>query len=585
MKTGRQLLPWKTGKQFLIALVEAIILSALILMATAAFALKGNDNSHDPSALIKDGNKYWQFTTGDGIYSAYSTDLISWTSGSRTVFPIGTWPSWINSAVPGFAGSFWAPDCIYMNGKFYLYYSCSTFGSSRSAIGVATSASLDPASSSYGWTDLGMVVSSSASTDINAIDPALFRDSDGKVYLSYGSFSGGIGVFEIDTSTGKRKSGSTTTKVAGGNGADWEAPYIIKEGSYYYLFVNRGYCCRGTSSTYKIVVGRSSSVRGPFVDTNGVALTNNGGTTVLSTSGRYIGPGHFGLLRENGSNFVSIHYYDGNANGAAKLDVINMGFSNGWPFLTRDWIASGTYRITNKNSGKVWDAWGCTGAAGQAIAQGAWANLNCQKWVFTPVGDGAYRIANVTGGRAADIVNCGNANGAKVQLWDWLNNNCQKFEIERAVDGSHVLTPLNSTRVVEVPGASTADGVQLALYDYNGHNTQRWTIATTTASSARQAEPEVQLIEQEESGETLVVAPNPVDGNQLNLSGILTGDGDVSIRMLDVMGRTLYRSTSQVQPSGYYTHTVDVSRMVPGIYFVTAARRNAKGYKVRVIVE
>ena len=77
-----------------------------------AYALGGAYQSHDPSTLIKDGSKYWMFTTGNGIYAAYSTNLYYWTSGPKTVFPIGTWPSWINSAVPGFSGTFWAPDCI-----------------------------------------------------------------------------------------------------------------------------------------------------------------------------------------------------------------------------------------------------------------------------------------------------------------------------------------------------------------------------------------------------------------------------------------------------------------------------------------
>lgn len=491
-------------KMFMIMLMSL----TLTTIVKNSFALKGQYQSHDPSALIKDGSKYWMFTTGAGIYAAYSTDLISWTSGPKTVFPIGTWPSWINSAVPGFDGTFWAPDCIYMNGKYYLYYSCSTFGSSRSAIGVATSPTLDQNSASYQWTDLGMVVSSSTSADVNAIDPALFKDSNGKVYMTYGSFSAGIGIVEINSSTGKIVSGGAITKIAGGSGADWEAPYMIKEGSYYYLFVNRGYCCRGANSTYYIVAGRSTSPTGPFVDKNNVNLRSGGGSVMLGTSGRYIGPGHFGLLRENGSNFVSIHYYDGNDNGNAKLDIVNMGFSNGWPFLTRDWIASGLYRITNKNSNLVWDAWGCTGAAGQAIAQGTWSNLNCQKWNFTPVGDGAYQITNSLGGRSADLVNCNTANGTKLQLWDWLNNNCQKLKIERASDGSHVLTPLATDKVVEVPGKSTTAGVQLAIYTYNGGNNQKWVIASTTA--ARSAEPEVATEAAGIESDEWIIYPNPL---------------------------------------------------------------------------
>jgi arabinan endo-1,5-alpha-L-arabinosidase len=331
------------------------------------------------------------------------------------------------------------------------------------------------------WTDQGKVVSSSASGDINAIDPAVFKNSDGRVYMTYGSWHGGIGIVELDPSTGKVKSGATVTRIAGGNGADWEAPYIVKEGSYYYLFVNRGNCCKGSSSTYYIVMGRSTSITGPYVDKNGTDMRNGGGTVALGTSGKYIGPGHVGLLRENGSNFVSMHYYDGNDNGNAKLDVANMGFSGGWPFITRDWIAAGQYRITNKNSGLVWDAWGCTGASGQGIAQGTWANLSCQKWNFTPVGNGYYRLTNAMGGLSADVVNCGTAAGTLMQLYAWLNNNCQKFKVERLSDGSHVFTPLSGARIVSVAGSSTTAGTRLSLQDHSDCNCQKWLIATASA--------------------------------------------------------------------------------------------------------
>lgn len=370
-----------------------LILCLSLFFSEMALALKGNDNSHDPSGLQKDAaGNYWQYTTGDGIYTASSPDLIYW-SAKNPVFPRGTWPSWINDYVPSFRGHFWAPDLIYMNGQYYLYYSCSSFGSSRSVIGLATSPTLDQNSPDYKWTDQGMVVYSDSDNDINAIDPALFMDSDGRVYMTYGSWFGGIGVIELNSSTGKVKSGANLYKVAGGGHADWEAPYLIKEGSYYYIFINRGTCCNGVNSTYHIKMGRSTSPTGPFVDKDGVDLNNNGGTTVLDKSGRYIGPGHFGLLRENGTKYVSLHYYDGQDNGNAKLDILTMRMVHDWPYLTRDWIADGQYAVTNKNSNlawEAWEAWGCAGANGEAIAQAAPAEKDCQKWNFKPLGDGAF---------------------------------------------------------------------------------------------------------------------------------------------------------------------------------------------------
>lgn len=557
----------------------------VILCSHSAKALKGNTNSHDPSALMKDGNKYWQFTTGNGIYAAYSYDLISWTAGPQTVFPIGTWPSWINSAVPGFEGHFWAPDVIYMNGLYHLYYSVSTFGSSRSAIGLVTNPTLDPNNPNYKWTDRGMVVSSDgSSTAYNAIDPALIRDSDGSVYMSYGSFFGGLVVVEIDPSTGKLRSGTPFSKVAGGNHADWEAPYIVKEGNYYYFFANRGKCCQGVNSTYTIVMGRSTNIWGPYYDQNGVNLNNGGGTLVLGSSGRYHGPGHVGLLRENGTNFVSIHYYDQEDNGNAKLDIINLGFYNGWPFLTRDWLASGQYKVTNKRSGKVWDAWGCTGELGQAIAQGDWYNLDCQKWNFTPLGDGIYKVANQLGGRVADVYGCNPDNGAKLNLWDWLNNDCQKFEIERAADGSHVFTSLTGNRVVEIPGGSTTAGVQLALWDYNGRDHQKWWAerlgnAPRTASVAEKTEAEV-LNPAEEQESAFSIFPNPSEGGNFELNlGTQFDKRAVEVSVIDAHGRQVYSCTV----SGAKHYTIN-AHLKPGIY-VLLVRNGEETRESKLVVK
>jgi arabinan endo-1,5-alpha-L-arabinosidase len=201
------------------------------------------------------------------------------------------------------------------------------------------------------WQDLGIVVQSyGGSTEINAIDPALFRDQDGKVYLSYGSFFGGIGVAEIDQATGKL-AGSVTT-VWGGAGRDIEAPYITRDGGYYYLFVNRGSCCHGVDSTYYVEVQRATNILGPYSGTR---------TILPVTDGKYRGPGHIGDLRQDGCHFVSTHYYDLTDNGNPKLDIQRMTYSAGWPVLTRNFtdfagcggVSDGVYAFKSRLSGKV----------------------------------------------------------------------------------------------------------------------------------------------------------------------------------------------------------------------------------------
>ena len=174
--------------------------------------------------------------------------------------------------MPGFTGGFWAPDIAYFNGTYHLYYSVSTWGSIDSAIGVATSPSL----SSPTWTDQGKVVQSDAvgftqpetdTTAYNTIDPSILVDNDtGRVWMSFGSYSSGIVVTELDPATGKRLNTSTlaATKVAnnasgGGWGSTLEGSALVKHGSYYYLMVNAGGCCSGVDSTYEMRVGRGTN--------------------------------------------------------------------------------------------------------------------------------------------------------------------------------------------------------------------------------------------------------------------------------------------------------------------------------------
>jgi arabinan endo-1,5-alpha-L-arabinosidase len=290
-----------------------------------AKTVTGTVASHDPSTIVKSGVNYYVFTTGDNIPMTYSTNLVNWTWGT-SVFTAT--PSWITNYVSGFTTTYWAPDVAWFNNRWNMYYSCSTFGSATSAIGLVTAPSISQSAGTK-WTDRGRVVSSSSSSDVNAIDPSILVDGS-NVYMAYGSWHAGIGVVQITPSTGLPI--GTRTIVAGGNAASWEAPCLIKEGNYYYMFVNRGNCCQGVNSTYYIVVGRSTSPFGPFVDKNGVKLTAGGGTTVLATQGNYIGPGH--LSRISGTQTGSVHYYDGADSGNPKLEIVYFTWSNGWPTLS-----------------------------------------------------------------------------------------------------------------------------------------------------------------------------------------------------------------------------------------------------------
>ncbi|SFQ24428.1 family 43 glycosylhydrolase [Hymenobacter arizonensis] len=529
-----------------------LLLLVLLSWASApAFALQGNLGAHDPSTIVKDGNKYWVFTTGQGIPSKYSTDLVNWTAGPRPVFTAATRPSWITTKVPTFVNDYWAPECIFMNGKFYLYYSCSSFGSNVSGIGLATNVTLDPANPNYNWVDEGEVISSNAGSTFNAIDPAVFKEGN-NVWFTYGSFFGGLSMFPLDPATGKRQ-GNTSTTVANGNP---EAPFLTKHGNFYYMFINRGACCNGINSTYYILVGRSTSPTGPFLDQTGRDLNNNGGTVVLNVSGRYVGPGHAGIFEENGVSYFSHHYYDGDDNGFPKLGLAKLTWDAAdWPQVTRDWVTPGRYEITRQGSNLVWQAQGCTGAQGDAVTQSTRTGQACQQWDFTPAGDGEYRITNAVGGLAAGVAGCSAANGAVLQLEAANNSPCRLFRIDRANDGSLVFASANGNRVVEVPFASNVSGTQLALFDYNGCSCQRWTLSLgaplTTLASRNMANVSIYPI------------PATLGNFTLDLTGRKSNEA-VTVEVLDMQGRVLYRRVV----ANPQAKTAVEAGLLPGLFLV-----------------
>jgi arabinan endo-1,5-alpha-L-arabinosidase len=208
-----------------------------------------------------------------------------------------------------------------------MYYSASTFGVNRSAIFLATSTT----GASGSWTNQGLVVESRTSDTFNAIDPNLFVDSDGRWWLSFGSFWSGIKLVALNPATGKRAD-TTIRSVAGRNGGAIEAPVIVKHGSYYYLWASFDRCCQGAASTYRVMVGRSSSVTGPYLDRTGTAMTSGGGTQVLAGHGSIHGPGHQAVLADSDGDALIYHYYADN--GASLLGINLLGYdSSAWPFV------------------------------------------------------------------------------------------------------------------------------------------------------------------------------------------------------------------------------------------------------------
>lgn len=312
--------------------------------------LQTNISVHDP-VMIKEKGIYYLFSTGWGINVWSSTDMKHWKK-EKAVFEDP--PSWAEMAVPGFKGHIWAPDISYWNGKFYLYYSISTFGKNTSCIGLATNVTLNPSSPDFKWEDHGKIIQSYPGlTNWNAIDPNLITDTRGNPYLSFGSFWDGLKLVRLDkdririqtnisnipTIASRKKDPSIKENPpavdnnppdAGGNAI--EAPFIFRKNNFYYLFASIDYCCKGVNSTYKMIVGRSKNVKGPYLDKEGHDMRSAGGTLLLKGDKDWHGVGHNAVCTFDDSDYLIYHGYDASDNGKPKLLIKKLKWdTSGWP--------------------------------------------------------------------------------------------------------------------------------------------------------------------------------------------------------------------------------------------------------------
>ena len=306
---------------------------------------------HDP-VMAKQGDTYYLFCTGRGITVWSSKDMQNWKRESPV---FATAPDWAVQAVPTFRNHIWAPDISYHNGKYYLYYSISAFGKNTSAIGVATNTTLHPTDKDFKWIDHGKVIQSyPGKTNWNAIDPNIITDKAGTPWMSFGSFWDGLKLVKLNkdrisladdpaniptiASRKKEPTAGNPPAVgdnpvdAGGNAI--EAPFIFKKNKYYYMFASIDYCCKGVNSTYKMVVGRSKDVQGPYLDKDGVSMAKGGGTLVLEGNKDWYGVGHNSVYTFDKKDYLVFHGYEAADNGKSKLRIETLNWDKeGWPVV------------------------------------------------------------------------------------------------------------------------------------------------------------------------------------------------------------------------------------------------------------
>ncbi|RZJ68670.1 MAG: arabinan endo-1,5-alpha-L-arabinosidase [Flavobacterium sp.] len=294
---------------------------------------------HDP-VMIEQNGTYYLFCTGKGISMFSSTDRQDWKK-ENPVFPEA--PKWGTSVAADFKNHIWAPDISFHNGQYYLYYSVSSFAKNTSAIGVATNKTLNPSDKNYKWEDHGIVIQSIPNRDLwNAIDPNLVIDEKGTPWLTFGSFWDGMKMVKLSPdfksvakpeewfTVARRERDFKLDDKDPGNAAI-EAPFIFKKDGFYYLFVSWDFCCRGENSTYKVVVGKSKDVFGPYLDADGKSLFQGGGTLVIEGNKNWAGAGHNSAYTFGGKDYLVFHAYDSNDKGKPKLKIKEIKWDNGWP--------------------------------------------------------------------------------------------------------------------------------------------------------------------------------------------------------------------------------------------------------------
>jgi arabinan endo-1,5-alpha-L-arabinosidase len=312
----------------------SVLASALATVASSlsAVAVEGEPFIHDPSTVLWcDGNYYTFGTRGGGLVSP---DGWTWHSG-------GVRP-----------GGGAAPDVIKIGDRYLVVYGATgggLGGQHNGQILTMWNRTLDSASPDFSYTEPVVVASSDGLEDCDAIDPSLLLDpNDGRLWLTYGTYFGFIRLAELDPKTGRRVEGNVAVDIA----IDCEATYLMYRDGWYYLLGTHGTCCSGPNSTYNIRVGRSRKVTGPYYDNMGVDMLRGGGKLVVAAGGRFIGPGHFGLIDlGDGVQKFSCHYEaDLDRGGRSVLDIRPLLWKDGWPVAGEN-FKEGTFVLQSERSG------------------------------------------------------------------------------------------------------------------------------------------------------------------------------------------------------------------------------------------
>ncbi|MGH8775199.1 MAG: family 43 glycosylhydrolase [Jiangellaceae bacterium] len=316
------------------------------------------DTWADPVVIKGKDGLWYSYATSDPrfegdteiepMHIARSHDLVDWEYVGN-VFDEGNRPTWV-----GPTSFFWAPDIRYVDGRYLLYFTATNTnvspGDGDGAIGVATAPT--PAGP---WTDSGALVVPPRPAPgggwLWTFDPSMLTDTEGRRWLYYGSYFGGVFVTEL-TSDGLRAVGEPTQVTIDNR---YEGAYVVRQGGHYYLFASSANCCAGPTTGYSVYAGRSTDPRGPFVDAEGTSLLESrvGGTPVISPNGNaWVGTGHNAVVTDvSGQTWLAYHAIDRADPYLNGTDGINerpmlldrLDWIDGWPTVRAGaWASEGS---------------------------------------------------------------------------------------------------------------------------------------------------------------------------------------------------------------------------------------------------
>lgn len=307
----------------------------------------------DPYVVRDDDGTFYLYCTQTDVYTPElafkrgpiwkSDDMHSW-EYVGDVFENYV-PDWGTSGA-----GVWAPSVCKVGDTWNFYYSLSVGGDENPGIGVAT------APTPYGpWTHYGKLFDSEEIGVTNSIDPHVFYDDD-RLYMVFGSYGGLITLIELTEDGlglmgGLESQKESKVALAGFevfNNDNYEGSFIMKKDGWYYLFLSTGSALSGKQSTYHVVVARSRSLTGPYLDSQGRDMfgPNRGDPVVTPSLSGAMGTGHCVVIQDDaGEYWMVYHGYDTTAAGEARviyMDRLLWDAETGMPYVEGNKASNGT---------------------------------------------------------------------------------------------------------------------------------------------------------------------------------------------------------------------------------------------------